>query len=51
MKSTRENMVEDHSSVQFEIDETPSKTHLHDVIQPGNVEALINSDEHDQSGN
>ncbi|PWA90954.1 hypothetical protein CTI12_AA094710 [Artemisia annua] len=49
MDSTRENTAEDHSNVQVEINETPIKTHSHDVIQPGNVEAIINFDEHDQS--
>ncbi|GJW81749.1 hypothetical protein Tco_0145724 [Tanacetum coccineum] len=49
MYSTRENNDEDQSNVQVETSETTTQTHTHDVLQPGNVDVTIDSDEHDHS--
>ncbi|GJW20982.1 hypothetical protein Tco_0263751, partial [Tanacetum coccineum] len=49
MDSTRENNDEDQSNVQVETSETTTQTHTHDVLQPGNVDVTIDSDEHDHS--
>ena len=51
MDSIRDKTAQDHHGVPVESIERHTGTPSHDVIQPENIDVIVNSDEHDHSGN